>query len=120
MVEAVRRVASSVDVPVTADIEAGYAESPDELADNVRGVLDAGAVGINLEDSRFDGDLLHSIPAQQERLRAVCDLEPGIEFTRARARQLLGDADAALAELAPGDARDAMRSLCNFVLERTF
>ncbi len=71
MVEAVRRVASAVDLPVTADIEAGYADRPEDLAENVRQILDAGAVGINLEDSRFDGDLLHSIPAQQERLRAV-------------------------------------------------
>jgi 2-methylisocitrate lyase-like PEP mutase family enzyme len=71
MVEAVRRVASAVDVPVTADIEAGYADRPEELAANVRQIMDAGAVGINIEDSRFDGDLLHSIPAQQERLRAV-------------------------------------------------
>jgi 2-methylisocitrate lyase-like PEP mutase family enzyme len=71
MVEAVRRVASAVDVPVTADIEAGYAEDPEELASNMRRILEAGAVGINLEDSRMDGDLLSSIPAQQERLRAV-------------------------------------------------
>ena len=71
MVEAVRRVASAVDVPVTADIEAGYAQRPEDLADNVRQILDTGAVGVNIEDSRFDGNLLHSIPAQQERLRAV-------------------------------------------------
>jgi len=71
MVEAVRRVASAVDLPVTADIEAGYAETPEDLAENVRQILDAGAVGINLEDSRLDGDLLYSIPGQQERLRAV-------------------------------------------------
>lgn len=71
MVEAVRRVASAVDLPVSADIEAGYAETPEELAENVRQILAAGAVGVNIEDSRFEGDLLYSIPAQQRRLDAV-------------------------------------------------
>ncbi|GIF68316.1 hypothetical protein Ais01nite_63510 [Asanoa ishikariensis] len=45
-VELVARVVAAVRVPVTADIEDGY----DELASTIRGVLDAGAVGVNLED----------------------------------------------------------------------
>ncbi|SNT36107.1 2-Methylisocitrate lyase, PEP mutase family [Asanoa hainanensis] len=45
-VEVVARVVAAVRVPVTADIEDGY----DDLASTVRGVLDAGAVGVNIED----------------------------------------------------------------------
>ncbi len=48
---AIARIARAVDVPVTADIETGYGESDDELAATIRAVLDAGAVGVNLEDS---------------------------------------------------------------------
>ena len=51
MIEAVRRVVGVVRVPVTADVEGGYgAGTPDDVAATVRGVIEAGAVGINLED----------------------------------------------------------------------
>lgn len=43
---AVRRIAAAVAVPVTADVESGGAD----VGETVRAVLDAGAVGINLED----------------------------------------------------------------------
>ena len=45
------RVAAAVDVPVTADIENGYAPDPEGVADTIRGVLAAGAAGVNLEDA---------------------------------------------------------------------
>ncbi len=52
MIEAVRRMAGSVRVPVTADVESGYGTgSPEDVAETVRAVVDAGAVGINLEDA---------------------------------------------------------------------
>lgn len=48
MFQAVARIARSVDVPVTADLLDGYGLDPAELVDRL---LDAGAVGCNLEDS---------------------------------------------------------------------
>ncbi|MFE3327700.1 isocitrate lyase/phosphoenolpyruvate mutase family protein [Streptomyces sp. NPDC059176] len=48
MFAAVARIVRSVDVPVSADLEGGYGLSPKEL---VGRALDAGAVGVNLEDS---------------------------------------------------------------------
>jgi 2-methylisocitrate lyase-like PEP mutase family enzyme len=51
----VRRISHTVQLPVTVDIEAGYGVgSVDEVLETVGGVLDAGAVGINLEDSNGD------------------------------------------------------------------
>ncbi|WP_151772954.1 isocitrate lyase/PEP mutase family protein [Streptomyces abyssomicinicus] len=44
------RVAAAVTVPVTADIEGGYGRTPAEVADTVARVLDAGVVGVNIED----------------------------------------------------------------------
>jgi 2-methylisocitrate lyase-like PEP mutase family enzyme len=44
------RVAAVVEVPVSADIESGFSEDPDGVADTVAEVLAAGAVGVNLED----------------------------------------------------------------------
>lgn len=70
MVEAVRRIARAVDVPVTADLEGGYGPAPEDVARTVREAIDAGAAGMNLEDARAgDGTLL--TPAEQaERIRA--------------------------------------------------
>ncbi|MGB0632502.1 MAG: isocitrate lyase/PEP mutase family protein, partial [Alphaproteobacteria bacterium] len=47
----VRRIAECVDLPVTADMEAGYGEAPENVADTITATLDAGAVGANIEDS---------------------------------------------------------------------
>ncbi|HEY8295884.1 MAG TPA: isocitrate lyase/phosphoenolpyruvate mutase family protein [Micrococcaceae bacterium] len=68
-IAALARVAQSVSVPVTADIEAGYADDDDGLAETVRLVMAAGAVGINLEDSGSDG--LADIDEQAGRIRLV-------------------------------------------------
>ena len=77
----VGRIARSVPVPVTADIEAGYELSPAELVERL---LDAGAVGCNLEDTdhhHADGGLVDA-DAQAERLRAVrqSSTEAGIDI----------------------------------------
>jgi 2-methylisocitrate lyase-like PEP mutase family enzyme len=72
MLEAVRRVAAAVAVPVTADMEAGYGRSPGEVAETTRGVLAAGAVGMNLEDGTGDAAApLRPLDEQVERIRAV-------------------------------------------------
>lgn len=47
---AIHRIARVVDVPVTADIEGGYADDPARVADFAAAVAQAGAVGINIED----------------------------------------------------------------------
>jgi len=66
---AVQRIVASVDVPVTADLEAGYRLEPAEL---VRRLLAAGAVGCNLEDTDHYGDqVLVDAATQAERLAAV-------------------------------------------------
>jgi 2-methylisocitrate lyase-like PEP mutase family enzyme len=48
MFAAVARVAGAVDIPVSADVEGGYGLAPKELVERL---LEAGAVGCNLEDS---------------------------------------------------------------------
>ncbi len=67
----VERICASVDVPVTVDFEGGYATDPDEVAENVRKVIRAGAVGINFEDRVVKGDGLHEISVQTARIRAI-------------------------------------------------
>jgi 2-methylisocitrate lyase-like PEP mutase family enzyme len=71
MLEMVGRIVHSVDVPVTADFEAGYSDTIAGLQDNISRLLDTGAVGINFEDSYDDEKYLHSIPEQVERIQAI-------------------------------------------------
>src|SRR5215471_11237863 len=65
----IARIARSVSVPVTADVEGGYRLSPEDLVDQL---LHAGAVGCNLEDTDHHGgaDLVDA-DENAERLRAV-------------------------------------------------
>ncbi len=45
--------------------------NPDEVAENIRKVLQAGAVGINFEDSTVEGSPLYPIEFQCERIRTI-------------------------------------------------
>lgn len=65
---AVRRIANAVDLPVTADIEAGYGLPADEL---VAALLDAGAVGINIEDTDHTAGGLREPEWQVERIGRI-------------------------------------------------
>jgi 2-methylisocitrate lyase-like PEP mutase family enzyme len=73
MIEVIRRMVRAVTVPVTADIEGGYGSgSTGDVAETVRAVIGAGAVGINLEDSPgSDGRVLLAPERQAERIQAA-------------------------------------------------
>jgi 2-methylisocitrate lyase-like PEP mutase family enzyme len=71
VVAATGRIARAVDVPVTADIEAGYGATPEDVADTVRAIIEAGAVGINLEDGLHTSGALRPLDAVAERIRAA-------------------------------------------------
>ena len=71
MLEMVARIAHSVDVPVTADFEAGYSDTIEGLQENIMRLLNTGAVGINFEDSFDNSAHLRPIAEQVERIKAV-------------------------------------------------
>ncbi len=70
MVEVVRRIVATVDVPVTADIEGGYGPDASDVAATIAAVVGVGAAGVNLEDSRSPGALFE-LDEQVDRLRAA-------------------------------------------------
>lgn len=67
----VARLVAAVDVPVTIDVEGGYAEDPPTVAAHVGALLDHGIVGINFEDRIVGGKGLHPIERQAERIAAI-------------------------------------------------
>ena len=68
----VQRIVNSVNLPVTADMESGYGETVEAVADTVRATLQSGAVGANIEDSSrtVEGLLLLDFELSVERIRA--------------------------------------------------
>ena len=70
VVSATARIVRAAKVPVTADIETGYAGTPAELTVHVREIIGAGVVGINLEDGLHHTSL-RPINDAVERLRAA-------------------------------------------------
>ncbi|KHO28140.1 isocitrate lyase/PEP mutase family protein [Mycolicibacterium setense] len=70
----VRQITDAVEVPVSVDIESGYGERPERL---IEGLLDVGAVGLNIEDTvHKEGKRLRSSTEHAElvgQLRAAAD-----------------------------------------------
>jgi 2-methylisocitrate lyase-like PEP mutase family enzyme len=72
MIAAIEDIAMTVNVPVTADAEAGYGDSPESAADTARKLILAGAVGMNLEDATGRTDQPLAEPnLQLERIHAI-------------------------------------------------
>src|SRR5262245_8540404 len=72
MVAVIARIVRAVDLPVTADVEGGYGPDPSDVATTIEAVIEAGAVGANVEDrSRAGGEPLWGIDGQCARLAAA-------------------------------------------------
>jgi 2-methylisocitrate lyase-like PEP mutase family enzyme len=72
MVGWVARIAAKVKLPVTADVEAGYGKRPEDAALTARALVEAGAVGMNLEDGMDDPvHPLADLALQLEKIKAI-------------------------------------------------
>ena len=74
MLEHVARIVAAVGVPVTADLEAGYGDTADDVGRTVARAVELGAVGGNLEDAGKDG--LYGIDEAVDRLAAARAVAP--------------------------------------------
>ena len=72
MIARVARIVRAVQIPVTADVESGYGPTPADAARTAREIIEAGAVGINLEDAGNRPDLpLVQLELAVEKIKAV-------------------------------------------------
>jgi len=71
MVSAVRRIARVLVIPLSADVVAGFGATPKEVAATVRSVIEAGAIGINIEDFVHATKELYAVEKQVEKLKAI-------------------------------------------------
>ena len=51
MMDVLERITRATDLPVTVDLESGYGERPEDVAETIALSIKAGAIGCNLEDS---------------------------------------------------------------------
>jgi len=68
------RIIANIDLPVTIDIEAGYGKTPIEVQKTVEKIIEAGAIGINIEDQIIGNEELYSCENQCERIKAIRQL----------------------------------------------
>ncbi|MBE5101637.1 MULTISPECIES: isocitrate lyase/PEP mutase family protein [Priestia] len=81
MVEVLKSIVNSVNVPVSADIEAGYGTTVEEVIENVRQVILAGAVGINLEDGTGNPNKpILDVSIQVEKIAAIKELSQSLNM----------------------------------------
>ncbi|MEO8671417.1 MAG: isocitrate lyase/phosphoenolpyruvate mutase family protein [Tahibacter sp.] len=66
-----QRIADSVDLPVSLDLESGYGSTARQVGDNVAQAIAHGAVGINMEDQIAGVGEMYTIEQQCERLAAA-------------------------------------------------
>jgi 2-methylisocitrate lyase-like PEP mutase family enzyme len=78
VVAATARIARAVAVPVTADIETGYGDTPEAVGRSIGDIIRAGVVGVNLEDGLKTGNPpIRSLADSVARIRAAREAAAG-------------------------------------------
>ena len=90
------RLVRALDVPLSADVESGYASDTAALAAFVRRLEATGVAGYNLEDVRDEGEL-YEVDTARERVGAAREAAPDL-FLNART-------DVYLAQVGPAETR---------------
>lgn len=104
MLEAIKRIADKVTLPLTVDIEGGFGNTTKDIVKNINKIIETGVVGINIEDSVNRDPELLDIAEFSERISAIRELSDslGIHLViNARTDAFLtlsGPADKCLAE----------------------
>jgi 2-methylisocitrate lyase-like PEP mutase family enzyme len=94
-------IVSSVDVPVSADLENGFGDRPDDVATTVRSAVEVGLAGCSIEDFTTRADVpLYPIGEATERVAAAAEAArhgpgPGLVLTARAENYLRGQPDLA-------------------------
>ena len=79
-------IASATGLPVSADLENGFADSPETVAETIRLAAAAGVVGGSIEDAKSEGrpgrpaDPIYGREFAAERIRAAVEAARGLAF----------------------------------------
>ena len=81
------QIAAAVEVPVSADLENGFADDPADVAATVRAAVDAGLAGCSVED--WSGSAIYDAALAAERIAAAVEAAAGQIVITARAENYL-------------------------------
>ena len=83
-------IAAAVDVPVSADLENGFGDSPEDVAETIRRATETGLAGGSIEDSTGQDDApVYTLDAAAERIAAAVEAADGSLVLTARAENYL-------------------------------
>lgn len=85
-------ISGNVNIPVSADIESGYATNEAQLENNIKLLIKTGIVAVNLEDSNHTSNNIYSIDEQSNRIKLVSSIAKEMQvpiFINARTDVLL-------------------------------
>lgn len=71
LLKEVKDITRAVDLPLSVDIESGYAGSLPKLKENIRRLIDVGIAGVNIEDGRPGKAGLRTVSEQCRRIEAI-------------------------------------------------
>lgn len=81
IVQIVNQITQRISIPVSVDIELGYADTIDGIVENVTKIIEAGAVGINIEDGcSKPTPYLENLDIQIKKSRLYLSLKKSWEF----------------------------------------
>ena len=84
-------LAAAVPVPVSADLEHGYADDPEGVARTIERAIGSGLAGASVED--WSGDALYEVDVAADRVRAACEAAGDDLVVTARAENHIRDVD---------------------------
>lgn len=71
LLELFQSITSCTNLPVTVDIEKGYASSPKQLEENIKQLIGVGVVGLNIEDSKINSERLEPIEVFCDKIKVI-------------------------------------------------
>lgn len=80
MLKHAAELVKATDLPVSADLENGFGDDPETVAETIRMAADAGLAGCSIEDMRFDG-AIYEFELAVERIRAASEAAGSLPFT---------------------------------------
>ncbi len=108
-----RAIVAATDIPISADFEDGYAAAPEDVAKNVRALIETGVAGCSIEDFDRSSQQMYDEVLAVERVSAAVEAarSADVDFTlTARAEHLLRrgpDLDATIQRLQAYEAAGA-------------
>ena len=77
----VSQLAAATEIPLSADLEDGYGEAPETVAETVRMAAASGLAGCSIEDrTTRDDEPIHELEFAVERVRAAVEVVRGLPF----------------------------------------